>query len=444
MKTLFESITGKAFKAQEGDDASLLRKKQKLSLAVVVLGIGGFFWFVKSGVKKASDPIAPIERPKSVVLGELVDEKETWVSRLESQADKMEKVLSSFKTQNDIQEKRLANLENALTSQEKAKKDAPLSGQGSSPGPQETITSAPLNAAGLQTMNEQKQNFGQGLKSPPTDFLGESTGEGFTIKAPVNKILHFSVSSENEFHHAKDYVVSGTYAKAVLTSGVVVSTAIQTQGNPQPIMMRLADHGNLPRGWKSRLKDAVLIGSCYGDLSSERAVCRIHTLSFVERTGRTIEKDVEGWLIGEDGAPGLRGKVIDRAGKVVREAFVAGILSGMSSFLKFEAQSSVYPISPFGQSNAMKPQDALQSGLGKGGSNALEKLADFSIKRAEAMQPVLVVNPGCIVDVVFKKGFDLNPSPSLTRPGSLKPVSISSEAENPQHNSQPQNSFGSH
>ncbi|NRA89965.1 MAG: conjugal transfer protein TraB, partial [Simkaniaceae bacterium] len=184
-------------------------------------------------------------------------------------------------------------------------------------------------------------------------------------------------------------------------------------------------HGNLPRGWKSRLKDAVMIGSCYGDLSSERAMCRIHSLSFVEANGRTVEKQVEGWIIGEDGSPGLRGIVVDRAGKVVREAFVAGMLSGMSNFFKSSAQSSVFPVSPFGQTDALKTDDVLKSGAAQGASNALEKLADFSIKRAEAMSPVLIVHPGRVVDVVFKKGFDLNPITSKI----LRPVSTSSNSQ---------------
>ncbi|KAB2836731.1 MAG: conjugal transfer protein TraB, partial [Caedimonadaceae bacterium] len=200
---------------------------------------------------------------------------------------------------------------------------------------------------------------------------------------------------------------------AVLTSGVVVSTAVATQSNPQPIILRLADEGNMPRGFLSHLKDAVLIGSCYGDLSAERALCRLHTLSFIEGDGTTVERSVEGWIIGEDGAPGLRGKIVDRAGEVAREAFLSGILSGMSSFLQFDASRSVYPVTPFGQTNALSPKDALAGGLGKGASNALDKLAEFSIKRAEAMQPVIVVNGGRVVDVVFKRGIDLLPDEAL-------------------------------
>ena len=50
----------------------------------------------------------------------------------------------------------------------------------------------------------------------------------------------------------------------------------------------------------------------------------------------------------------------------------------------------------------------LQGGAGKGVGNAMEKLSDFYIKRAEQLQPVLEVEPGRLVHVVFKKGFDMN------------------------------------
>ena len=67
----------------------------------------------------------------------------------------------------------------------------------------------------------------------------------------------------------------------------------------------------------------------------------------------------------------------------------------------------MFPVSPFGQTNAMKGADVLKSGAAQGASNALDKLAEYSIKRAEAMSPVLIINAGRVVDIVFKKGFSL-------------------------------------
>ena len=406
-------------------ESDALRRRQILVVVsiglIVVVGIT----VAQLGFQKANAPKPLPEKPRKAVIGDFVDDRDVWASRLEAQMEKMTALSQGFKAQNELQEKRLSVLETALLSK----------AQGSKPNAtNRSHESSQTNAGESSGFAVKSDGVLQDKSSPQGSTPGSLSGntvtgptlqnQSFSAKAkpfsgsgvqsshasePITKILHYSISSPHRFHSAKDYVVSGSYARAVLTAGVVVSTAVETQGQPQPIVMRLGDHGNLPRGWKSRLKDAVLIGSCYGDLSSERAMCRIHSLSYVEPNGHAIEKKVEGWIIGEDGAPGLRGRVVDRAGSVAREAMVAGVLSGMSNFFKNEANSSVYPKTPFGQTNALNGTDAVKTGIGSGASNALEKLADFSIKRAEAMSPVLVVNPGRVVDVVFKTGFDLRP-----------------------------------
>ena len=50
----------------------------------------------------------------------------------------------------------------------------------------------------------------------------------------------------------------------------------------------------------------------------------------------------------------------------------------------------------------------LQEGAFAGASNAGEKIADYYIKQAEAMSPVLLVSGGTKVDIVFTKGVYLN------------------------------------
>ena len=59
------------------------------------------------------------------------------------------------------------------------------------------------------------------------------------------------------------------------------------------------------------------------------------------------------------------------------------------------------------QQQHLKVGEQLQAGIYTGAGNAFDKLADFAIKRADSMNPVIVVNSGRIVDVVFKKGFAL-------------------------------------
>lgn len=76
----------------------------------------------------------------------------------------------------------------------------------------------------------------------------------------------------------------------------------------------------------------------------------------------------------------------------------------MSNFFGAQQQRSVYPISPFGQTNALKPEQMLSSGAATGASTALDKYADFFIKRAEQLQPVLQVAAGRAVNIVFTQG----------------------------------------
>lgn len=205
-------------------------------------------------------------------------------------------------------------------------------------------------------------------------------------------------------------VPAGSHVQAVLTSAVAASTATNSPNDPQPVTLRLMGDGNLPRGWKSSLKDAVLVGACYGDLSSERVLCRLTTLSMVESNGEVIEKDVEGWVVGEDGRYGIRGHVVDRAGIAARESFISGVLSGIAGFFQAQTTSSVFPVSPFGQTSALKGREMLTAGAANGVGKALDRLSEFYIKRAESMSPVLLVNAGRVVDVVFKKGLDLRGS----------------------------------
>ncbi|WP_103896861.1 TraB/VirB10 family protein [Rickettsia fournieri] len=245
----------------------------------------------------------------------------------------------------------------------------------------------------------QKENLAQeelAIKSTPLT----SSRREFRYVTRVNSRIKKEV---------KDYITTGSFARGLLLTGVVVGTGTNNASSPEPIMIRLVDTANFSKGYKTKqIKEAILIGSCSGDISSERAKCRLETVSLINNKGDIIEKNVEGWLIGEDGRPGIKGIVVDKSSDIARMAVLNGVLGGIAHFFQNQATNGIFPISPMtGQQNALKAQDALKAGLYSGTGNALEKLADFAIKRAESMSPVIVVGSGRIVDVVFRKGFDL-------------------------------------
>jgi conjugal transfer pilus assembly protein TraB len=148
-------------------------------------------------------------------------------------------------------------------------------------------------------------------------------------------------------------------------------------------------------------------------------MCRLESVSLMSKEGKIVERSIEGWIIGEDGRPGIKGTVVDKASNIARMSVFNGILGGMASFFQNQASSSIYPISPIiGQTNALKGSDALKSGAASGVGNALQKLADYAIKRAEQMNPVIAIGSGREVDVVFKKGFLLEDEQSAQKKSS--------------------------
>ena len=414
MRTLLKKLTSST------DDPDRMRRKQYVMMGgILAAGLSVLYLITQRPLETFHEPqkedrkeTARLETPF-----EAVNPRDVWVNRVQKEAEEAKAEAKAVREENQMMGKKLETLETLLM------KGGMLLGK------QEGEGFSPPAASGVPPLlpgkDTQGQKFSPPMDTPPALPLKEGREDDpkgddrlFDDKPP-SKIFHKGLSGNGGalLKNIDNYVPAGSYVRAVLTSGVVASTALQASSQPQPIVMRLVDDGHLPRGFESAMRDNVLIGACYGDLSSERVMCRLETMSWVEKDGVTVEKKVEGWLIGEDGRPGLRGEVVDRSGEAVRDTLIAGMLSGLSGFLKTEATSGVYPVSPFGQTHALKGKQALEGAASTGAGNALDKLAEFSIKRAEQMQPVILIASGRVVDVVFKSGVDIRPdlaTPSLT------------------------------
>ena len=391
-------------------ESKKLRVKQLLLLgggSTIILVGGLYLCFSGNDNSSPSKNEKPVDKAMSALATplSLVDERETWVNRVEKKAESLRKETHQVHQQNELLEKRIDVLEDLFKAQ---------------PPMQDPIVD-PTHHSIEQSQTPQKTQP-EFITSPPS----VEAANNHLPKRQGPKIIHiFGHRISGASLKSSDlYLPGGTYCKAVVDMGVAASTATNSQGNPEPIKLRLVDDGNLPGGLKGQVKDAVLIGACYGDISSERARCRLETLTWKDKNGTQIEKSIEGWVVGEDGLAGIRGQVVDRSGAVAREAFGAGMLSAAANFLKFEATSSTYAITPFGQTNALSKEGALKGAAASGAGNALDKLAEFSIKRAEQMQPVILVASGRVVDVLLKSGVSLTPESD----NDLKVVGASSNA----------------
>ena len=107
------------------------------------------------------------------------------------------------------------------------------------------------------------------------------------------------------------------------------------------------------------------------------------------------------------GRNGIRGTTILKNGKIVQMAGIAGILQGVGDAGKALAQTTTP--TALGPSTSVNTDKIGLSLLGGATESVGSKLADFYIKLAELYHPIVEVNPGAVVNIVFLEGFPLDP-----------------------------------
>jgi conjugal transfer pilus assembly protein TraB len=243
------------------------------------------------------------------------------------------------------------------------------------------------------------------------DAEGEDKASSGDVLQASSSLTVNSMGRSEAFDRPKssrNFIPETAYVKGVLLGGIVVSTAIGSSSEPVPVIIRITDRGNLPKNFSVDLTHCKIMGSSYGDLSSERAVVRAEVLSCHDPKNELIyTTKVAGLIFGDDGMNGIKGKVVQTSDKHMKNAIVGSMLSGFASSMKGQEQlmiSSMGAVSTKRQGVG----EALKEGALAGSSNAAEKIADYYIKRAEGMSPVLLVSGGVKVDIVFTKGVYLN------------------------------------
>jgi conjugal transfer pilus assembly protein TraB len=193
--------------------------------------------------------------------------------------------------------------------------------------------------------------------------------------------------------------------RAVLLSGLDAPTGGQAQNNPHPVLLRVLDHAQLPNRFRSDVRDCFILGSGYGDLSSERAYVRTESLACIREGGEALDIPLKGVLVGPDGKAGVRGRLVSKTGQVLANALVAGLVSGLGTALTSGA--IVQSVSPLGATQTVDPSKALQAGIGQGLARGLDSLVKYYISLADKIYPVVEVDAGQIVDVVVTRGVNV-------------------------------------
>ena len=217
------------------------------------------------------------------------------------------------------------------------------------------------------------------------------------------------------------WLPAGAHAEAVVLAGVDASAGVSSQGDPRPVLMRItgpawtaAEDG---AAMQVDVDGCTVTGAAHGELSSEKVYVRFRTMTCAgPEPGTVVETDVAGFVAGS-GKTGVRGPVVSREGALVEKAFLAGMISGVGQGVSQAFQPQAVATGTGAAVANTGIGDIGRAGLGAGASSAGQKVADYMIRRAEQYQPVVQLQAGTKVTLVFLEGARIDgraPAPAQT------------------------------
>lgn len=423
----------------DANPSAQAKRKQYILLAIILIGV---FAIATIGVIMTDDGPAPVSFTKArdlktksyIAPGEKVDPADAWRGVSDTRLNTVEGRMSSLENENrelkrrleekagspvapgaagatpetmsgDELDRKLAAFERSVARPSGYPPGAP--GAVASDGPWQPPAATalpgpgakPPPVAGQPGANGQLQMPSGGgimtvrLNRGPTDPAGKATA----ATAPSA-----AVDPKNQPKTTKNYLPSGMFGQAVLLSGLDAPTGGQAQSNPHPVLLQLLDLAVLPSRYRYDWNTCHITAAGYGDLSSERGYLRTESLSCVSKDGRVLDVPIKGYIVGEDGKAGMRGRLVSKQGQVLGNALLAGVVSGIGSGL--ERTSQIQAVSPLGTTTTTKPGSEFQAGIGSGVGRSLDKLSNYYIQLAEKLFPVIEIDGGRVVDVVLTQG----------------------------------------
>jgi len=382
------------------------KRKQYIALGVAVALLGGGMFllseiFGKKKEEKREGPPVKVEAPPPKKT-----EEETLRALYGEKITQLEKRIEELERRNNQQQQKGQSPPPIAELLGQGQKEPSASPPPPPPPPPPPSSPPPATSQGAGRSGQQ----GEAKKPEPqvlADLIVIKKGEESPATEKEEKKEEIKPAPQvPQSQSKKSLIPAGAFVKAVLLSGLDAPTGGKAQSSPHPVLIRIVDKAVLPNLWKADIKDCFVIGSGYGDLPSERAYIRLEVLSCVKKDGTVVEKKVKGYVAGEDGKVGLLGRVVSKQGAILARMLLAGFIDGISRV--FQQSGSTVIVSPQGSLTTIDPGKALNVGIAGGFTSAAKELVEQYKKLADETYPVVEINAGRKVDVVFLQSIDFS------------------------------------
>src|SRR5690606_2426016 len=176
------------------------------------------------------------------------------------------------------------------------------------------------------------------IGAEPTTSVQPSSGNGnggAPVAAPRSSGGSSSAPPRNapEGEHgrvAETYTPSGSMIQGVLLTGLDAPTGQGAMKEPTPALIRVKKESILPNRYQADFRECFILVGGHGDLATERAMLRAENLSCIRQDKSVIDVKLQGWVVGNDGKAGVRGRLVSKQGAVLARASLAGLADGIS------------------------------------------------------------------------------------------------------------------
>lgn len=209
-----------------------------------------------------------------------------------------------------------------------------------------------------------------------------------------------------------EYIPAGSYVEASMISGVDAGVGISAESDPRQVLLRITGKAISAGYGKDYLTTNALMGclvqcQAVGDLSSEKVYLKPVVMTCAKNSGSVVEVPVKGY-VSASGKSGIRGEVISREGDLVTQSFLSGLFGGIGSSVSQKSNPGISAAGGVLMQNESKMRNLITGGFGEGASQSANHLSEYLIKRAEQYQPVISIDEGTKVNLVFQEGVSLN------------------------------------
>lgn len=200
-------------------------------------------------------------------------------------------------------------------------------------------------------------------------------------------------------------IAAGSVMSAFLLTGLDAPTGSKADANPIPVLMRIKLEARMPNYAYADVMDCHLIGAAYGDLASERVNIRGEKVSCTLHNGQVFDGSTKFFVTGEDGKNGIRGRLVNRSGKMLARTAYASIAQGITGVLASKAGGTTVNLGGAGGTAGTGENVSLGTAFGSNAATTagqgFQRLGDYYMNLAEQTFPVIEISNGRWVDVVL-------------------------------------------